>query len=161
MRLSDYWTVLSKRWPILVLLIITTSLAAGVYSKLQTKIYRATSIVSVKPVRFDYGQQLAAAQLLGNYALQLRRPELVSRVDDQLRLDLDPQALRANINDTPTNENMVEQIDVDDSDPRRAAAVATALASAFVQEVTDQQQSLQSQERIEASLLYPADVPGA
>ncbi len=161
MRFQEYWKILSRWWPVLAVLVLTTAVASGLYSKLQTKIYRATSVISINSARFDYGQQMAAATLLSNYALQIRRPELVERVDTELKLDLDPTVLRGHIKVVPTNESLSEQIDVDDSDPQRAALIATALAQAFVQEVTEKQQSLQAQERIEATLLEPATIPTA
>ena len=161
MYLKHYWLVLSRRWLVVVALMVIAAAVAGAYSKLQTKIYRATAVVSVTSARFDLGQGMAAAQLLSNFAQRMRRLELVTQVDDQLKLDVDPLVLQSHIKVTPTNESLTEQIDVDDSDPTRAANVATGLAKAFVQEITDQQQSLQAADRVNVTLFEPAQTPPA
>lgn len=161
MYLQKYWAVLARRWLIVAILVVTAAVVAGVYSKLQTKIYRATAVVSVTSEKFDFGQGMAAAQLLSNFAQRMRRLELVTQIDNQLKLDLDPVVLQSHIKVTPSNESLTEQIDVDDSDPGRAAAVATGLAKAFVQEITDQQQSLQAADRVNVTLFEPAQVPQA
>ncbi len=161
MRISDYWNVLVKRWPVLLVLVVVTALSSYVYSKLLTKVYRATSTVAVTSERFDNGQMLAAQQLLSVYAKLIARDELVKRVDDQLKLDLDPLVLKGHIKVTPISESLLEQIDVDDSDPTRAADIANGLANAFIQEITDQQQALQAQERVLLTLVDPAHPPTA
>jgi len=161
MYLQKYWSVLNRRWLIVAILVVTAAVVAGVYSKAQTKIYRATAVVSVTSQKFDFGQGMAAAQLLSNFAQRMRRLELVTQIDNQLNLDLDPVVLQGHIKVTPSNDSLTEQIDVDDSDPGRAAAVATGLAKAFVQEITDQQQSLQAADRVSVTLFEPAQVPTA
>lgn len=161
MYLQKYWAVLARRWLVVAILVVTAAAVAGVYSKLQTKIYRATAVVSVTSQKFDFGQGMAAAQLLSNFAQRMRRLELVTQIDNQLKLDLDPVVLQGHIKVTPSNDSLTEQIDVDDSDPVRAASVATGLAKAFVQEITDQQQSLQAADRVNVTLFEPAQAPQA
>jgi capsular polysaccharide biosynthesis protein len=160
-RISDYWNVLVKRWPVLVALVAVTALSSYVYSKIQTKVYRATTTISVTSERFDNGQMLAAQQLLSVYAKLIQRDELVKRVDDQLKVDLDPLVLKGHIKVTPISESLLEQIDVDDSDPGRAADLANGLANAFIQEITDQQQALQAQDRVLVTMVDPAHPPTA
>jgi len=120
MRLVDVLAAFRRRWVIILACILICAGVAGIYSKFTTKIYRAATTISVTPARFDYGNGLAAQQLLANYAVNITGQDLLRQLDQQLKLDISPDVLAHNITATSDNTALTISLTVDDTDPNRA-----------------------------------------
>ncbi len=141
MRLIDVLGALARRWPIIAVCCLICAVVAGGYSKLSTKVYRASTLVSVTASKFDYGNGLAAQQLLGNYALEIKSDDLLSTLDQQMKLDKSPADLKQAIQATPDNTNSTITIDVDDTEAQRAADIANQLSQLFVATIQAENQA--------------------
>ena len=93
MRLADLLAAFWRRWPLILACSIVCAGVAGGYSKLSTKYFRASTVISVTAARFDYGNGLAAQQLIANYALQMTGEDRLLRLNQQLQIDKSPADL--------------------------------------------------------------------
>jgi len=132
MQLRDYWRVLSKRWWIIVLIALVTSATAYGYSKLQQPLYRSSATLYVTPRRYDYGLTMVIQNLMRQYSQQLESDMFLNKVSEDLKLDLPAATLKSRIHTSGTVDNLAIRIDVDDSDPAKAQAIAGALGKEFL-----------------------------
>lgn len=159
MRVVDLLGALRRRWFLIAACAIICAGVAGVYSKVTTKIYRAEAVISVTPAKFDYGSGLAAQQLLANYAVNITRPDVLSSLNNQLKLDISPSRLATMISATSDNTALTITVTVDDTDPNRAAAIANTLTNIFI--TTQTQYNLAHlNPDVDAHLVQPAVAPG-
>ena len=160
MRLVDVLAAFRRRWVIILACIVMCAGVAGIYSKTTTKIYRAATTISVTPARFDYGNGLAAQQLLANYAVNITGQDLLRRLDDTLTLDLSPDVLAHNITATSDNTALTISLTVDDTDPNRAAAIANNLTQLFLTKQTEYNLSHLNPD-VDVQIVHSAAVPGS
>ncbi len=132
MQIRDYWQVLSKRWWIVLVVCLVATASSGIYSKLETPMFRSSVRLDVSPSRFDYGLTMVIEILLRQYGQQLQTDKLAELVDDRLKLDLPAERLRSRVKVSPVAEDYAIQIDVEDTDPNRAKDIAYAWADEFV-----------------------------
>lgn len=132
MRIVDVLAAFWRRWPIILACVVVCAGVAALYSKLTPKIYRASTVISVTAARFDYGNGLAAQQLIANYALQLSGQDLLRQLDQQLKLDKSPAELEQMIKASSDNTTLTINLSVDDTDAQRAADIANGLSQLFV-----------------------------
>jgi len=160
MRLIDVLGALVRRWPIIVVCCLICAVVAGGYSKLSTKVYRASTLISVTAAKFDYGNGLAATQLLGNYALMIKSDDLLSQLDKTMKLDESPADLKRAIQVTPDNTNNTITIDIDDTEAQRASDVANQLSDLFVTTIKAQNQAHLNPD-VDVSVYQHASVPSS
>lgn len=127
MQIRDYWQVLSKRWWIIVLVALVTSATAYGYSKSQQPLFRSSATLYVTPRRYDYGLTMVIQNLMRQYSQQVESDKFLTKVSEDLKLDLPVAALRSRIHTSGTVDNLAIRIDVDDPDPAKAQAIAAAL----------------------------------
>ncbi len=81
----------------MIVLAILTATSAFLFSVIQTPIYQSTIAVLVQPARTDFGLTQSAKLLLDSYVAFLDTDNAASKVIDELKLDLLPQALRSDV----------------------------------------------------------------
>ncbi|MCL4543962.1 MAG: Wzz/FepE/Etk N-terminal domain-containing protein [Chloroflexi bacterium] len=155
----DVLATFRRRWFVIVLLFVVCAGAAGVYSKLATKIYRASTLISVTAARFDYGNGLAAQGLLDNYAVQMTGQQLLGQLNQQLQLDKTPEQLAKEINAVADNTAFTIALSVDDTDPRRAADIANGLTNLFVTTIREYNLAHLNPD-VAVKVIHSATVPG-
>lgn len=160
MRLADLLAAFRRRWVIILACIVICAGVAGIYSKTTTKIYRAATTISVTPARFDYGNGLAAQQLLANYAVNITGQSLLSELNQQLKLDMSPDVLAHNITATSDNTALTISLTVDDTDPNRAATIANQLTQLFITKQTQYNLSHLNPD-VDVQVVHAATVPGS
>lgn len=131
MRFIDVLSAFRRRWPVILACLLLCAGAAGVYSKLATKVFRASTEISVTAARFDYGNGLAAQEQLANYAELMTGEDLLGRLNQQLQLDMSPAVLGKMIKVSSDNTKLTISVDVDDTVPQRAADIANGLTDLF------------------------------
>ena len=159
LQIKDYVNLLIKRGWIILLVAAATFAGAVIYSKLQTPIFRSTIKISVTPGRSDYGLALTIERVLRNYSAQLTTRKMAQTVIDKLQLDITPEAFVNELKVSAQLDNNLIQIDVDDSDPNRAQAIANVLALVFVEEQTARSADVDRTNRLDVSILDDA-LPG-
>ncbi|MCL5946969.1 MAG: Wzz/FepE/Etk N-terminal domain-containing protein [Chloroflexi bacterium] len=132
MYYPDITAALARRWYIILAFLVVCTGTAGVYSKLTTKFYRASVVISVTAARFDNGNELAAQALLANYAIQMTSDNLLTALNTRLQLDTPPRALAAMVHAIPDNMTLTITLQVDDTNAQRAADIANGLSTLFV-----------------------------
>src|SRR5437763_123606 len=107
MNLTDYLRILVRRGWIIVLAVILTAGSGYVFSRLQTKVYRSTEKIMIKPARNDFGLTQTLRQLLESYSVRMNTDLRAKEVIDTLKLDMTPQQLSGAVNVTPDLNSMV------------------------------------------------------
>src|SRR5215470_11916181 len=153
MNLTDYVRILVRRGWIIVLAVILTAGSAYVFSRVQTKVYRATQKILIKPARADLGLTESLKQLLGSYVLRLDTDLRAAEAIQALKLDMLPGQLHELVKVTPDLNNLSIVVDVDMTDGATAAQVAETYGNLFVEWRNQENQPQRLEDRINAELL--------
>lgn len=118
--------------------IVATAAAYGV-SKATQPVFRATVRLAAGASLGASGNasqyiSLAQGGLLNQYASALSTRTIAQQVSEALQLDIAPETLQSHIRAVPTTQDLTIRVDVEDTDPNRAKAVANKLAELFVQQ---------------------------
>lgn len=153
LELRDYVNVLIKRWW-LILLVAVGAVAAGYgYTLTQQPLYQAQVVLQVVPSRNDNGLIEFATKNINSYTTGLSSRDFISSVltspanEGQLD-DLNADDVLARLKTQAQPDQLKVIMTVDDPDPARAAALANAVADAYVlKEAADEQKKL-SQDKV-------------
>ncbi|MCS6801558.1 MAG: polysaccharide biosynthesis tyrosine autokinase [Chloroflexota bacterium] len=152
MQLRDYGRVIARRWWIILLFAVAGAATAYGLSKLETPMYRSSAKLYVSPVRPDYGLTLVIQNLIRSYGQQITSERFLRQINEELKLDLPPGALRSRTNVLGTADNLAIQIDFDDPNPLVAQRVARALAQKFVEEHQRRMLAVEPRDKIEIDI---------
>jgi capsular polysaccharide biosynthesis protein len=153
MTSREYLSIITKRWWLIVALLVAGLIGGALLTMISTPLYRSSIKISVNPARPEYGTALTVNNLLSNYSLQLTTVRLAQEVVDELRLDIAPEVLLGRVKVTPQQDNFMLLIEVDNADPRLAERIAATLATIFVNEYTAGNAEASRQDRIDLSIL--------
>ena len=126
-----------RTWlPLLVASVVLAAIAAFVVSSLLPKAYeaKATLIVgqSLSSSNPDYNQLLVSQRLSATYAAVATKRPMLESVIKQLHLGMSAEDLAKNVRaDVPTDSTLLT-ITAQDTDPKRAAAIANTLADQLI-----------------------------
>jgi len=138
MRLQDYINVLRKRWWLIGLVALSAAVAAYVFSKLQTPLYRARAEYSVGVNRLDSGATIFAEQTYNHYRNQVYNPDQMQILSNELGIDWPGSSLMeyVRLQPQPLQSRFVIEVDFFDQDTARrlAAAVGERLNAVVVEE---------------------------
>jgi capsular polysaccharide biosynthesis protein len=158
MNLIDYARILLRRGWIMLLVAVIAAGSAYFLTSRQTTQYRATQIVLIQPARTDNGLTLAIIQLMNSYQVYLLSSERAQEVIDTLRLDMLAGDLLSNVTITTNRDNLTVQIDATLPDQQMAADVARTWGNLLVTYRTIENQKVQQQDRVSATLPDKASV---
>jgi protein tyrosine kinase modulator len=158
MNLIDYGRILLRRGWIMLLLALIAAGSAYFLSTRQTPQYRATQVILIQPARTDNGLTLAIIQLMNSYQVYLNSSEQAQAVIDALKLDLLASDLLSKVQIVTNRDNLTVQIDVTLPDQQMAADVARTWGNLLVQYRIEQNQTVQQQDRVSATLPDKATV---
>jgi capsular polysaccharide biosynthesis protein len=145
---------LRARWWILVVAAAVAALAALVYVKLPWVEPRWRSSVLMQATgRLDYGNFLALEKELRPLAEQVLQLGIMREVDRELHTDLAPEVMLEHTRAEPVLDSDQVRIDVEDSDPQRAAQLSLAIADVYTQRHNAQEQGKLREERVILSTL--------
>jgi polysaccharide biosynthesis transport protein len=139
MGLADYRRLI-RRWAwLLVLCPLVAGVAAAVVSKEMPPVYEADATVLVKPAQplnVDAGQAgtgvtSTSDQVATTYAQLMTQPSVLSQVSSDLHLGWSPETLSSKVKVTPQTNTTVIKVAVQDTDARRASAIANKLVEDF------------------------------
>ena len=153
MELSDYGRILRQRGWIIILAAILTAAAAFAFSKLQTPVYESNLRVLVQPARTDLGQAQAAKQLLRGYVQWINSSYRAARVIDELKLDLTPHELLADIEVASDDSSFVIQLNVENTNPDLANDIARTWGNTFIQWRIDDNATQRKEDRVDAEFI--------
>jgi len=142
MELRAYLDVLKRRWWILILLPLVLGVAAFVYSKQLTPMYRATATILVNqtqsPGVVQYNDVLTSERLTNTYAEIVERSVVLTESLTRLGLPLTEDELAARISVTPVRNTQLLRITAEDADPALAASIANVVSQVFINDNANQ-----------------------
>uniref|UniRef100_A0A831TGD0 Capsular exopolysaccharide family protein n=1 Tax=Thermorudis peleae TaxID=1382356 RepID=A0A831TGD0_9BACT len=142
MRPEEYLAILARRWWILVLAALVAGLAAFLYTSAQPRTYQVSVRLMAVAQPPDYWLDLYAKNRLASYQDLIRSWDFVSQALRQAGLDIDPGHAMGTLTLGRNQDSNLVQIVVTDTDPQRAAAIANAVADAFVARSAEENQQI-------------------
>jgi capsular exopolysaccharide synthesis family protein len=134
LELRDYIRILHKGWILIVVCILAGVAVAAVYSALITPKYEAKTELYVSVRSSDAGQtaDLAqgttfARQAVTSYVSVVNSGRVLSRVIDDLGLDVTTSSLAKQVTATSPLNTVLIDITVTNSNPKQAAAIANSV----------------------------------
>lgn len=157
MTLEHYWSILAKRWKLILLCLIV--MGAGTYtaSKLLTPLYQASVLVQVSILssnnQADYNSLLASDQLVQTESLLAVSDPILQEVASHYKGLTAQQLAREVTSSVKVNTQLLEIVVLDPS-PRRAADLANDVAATLIaqQIQVTQQNNARSQQQIQQDL---------
>lgn len=157
MTLERYWATMLKQWKLVILCFIVAGLGAFVGSKLTRPIYQSTVLVQValrsSSNQADINSLLASDQLVQTES-QLALSNTVLREVAAHYKGMAVADLTAKVTSTPKLNTQLFQIDVQDSSPTQAAAIANDVAMTLIKQqlqITNQDNG-RSQQQVQQDL---------
>ena len=135
-----------------LLVTLSASVAALLYARSQTPVYRSSIRLEVS-ARFDNGQQLALERQLPQLAQRVRTTDVAREVDQRLRLDLGPTAILDHLRADAVVASGQIQIEADDVSPARVEALVLETARVFEEQHAARNQGIPTQDRAIVSIL--------
>ena len=151
LELRDYLNVLIKRWW-LILLVAAGALIAGYgYTLTQPSLYQASVTLQVVPSRNDNGLIEFASKNINTYTTFLTSRDFVTGVLTANGGEVDgvtPDQVLARLKVQALPDKLQVLMTVDDTDPKRAAALANDLADAYVLQEAGLEQKKISEDKV-------------
>jgi capsular polysaccharide biosynthesis protein len=158
MELREYLAIARRRYLIVLVVLLASVISSIVWSKAQTPVFRATSLISVTADITEYSSHLVVQNLLQNYAQRIKSKALAQELATEL--DLPVETLRSKVRAQANKDDLTIKVEVDDPDPARAQFVANRLADRFV-ELIRLERAEKERRDVQVSILEYADAPGA
>jgi capsular polysaccharide biosynthesis protein len=154
------WQVFVKRWKLIVLIPLLALLISAFISLfiLTPQYVASTTLMVVKPPetgQIVYQDIQVSRQLVATYREIARSRRVLDGVVENLALPYGITTLREKVDVVAVRDTEIITVDVTDPDPALAAAIANAVASAFMKEVV----AIMKVENV--SLIDQAAQPGA
>ncbi|MFC7404645.1 polysaccharide biosynthesis tyrosine autokinase [Georgenia alba] len=166
MELTEYLSVLRKRW-ITVVLLAVAGLAAGALASLMAvpTYHTATRMFFTVNTGDSIGEMTQgtnfADQQLSSYSEVAKSPMVLDPVIEELGLDTNANALAGSIDVSRPGSALILDITATSSDPERAAELADSVADHLVDVVAElAPQNSEGEDAVAATVLSPASVPG-
>src|SRR6266480_700837 len=150
MTVEQYWTILRKRWKLILTCFIVVALGAYIGSKLLTPLYQSSALVQVtvrsQNNQADYTSLLASDELVQTEA-QLATSNPVLNVVASHYPGMTAEQLARNVTATSKLNTQLFEIDVLDASPTRAAALANDIAATLINQQRQETQLENSREQ--------------
>lgn len=158
MQISDYVTILTRRWWVIVLVAAVAAVAAYGFSKFQPRVYRSEAYYTLRPSQLDQGLTAVLQQSMNSIRNTALAREQMAKVSNQLQLDRDPGWLLdkvVSMQALPNEWQMVVRVDYP-GDPDMAVKLADAVGKNMVALVTQQNSQFEGTSKIYMTEQQPA-----
>lgn len=158
MTFDQYWSILLKRWKLIVTCFVVIGLGTFIVSKLMTPIYQSAATIRISisagTSQADISNLLASDQLVQTEAQLATSYQVLSEVAAHYP-GLTVDELAKNVTSVATSNTQLFQINVSDPSPSRAAALANDIAATLIKQENqvNQQVNAQSQQQIQQDLV--------
>jgi capsular polysaccharide biosynthesis protein len=133
-RPEEYLLIVARRWWLVLMALVVAAGAAFIYSSMQDETYETSSRLMAIAEPPDYWMDLYAKNRLASYRDLIDNYDFVAGALQEAGHDIDPGHATNALSMSHNPDSNVVQIIVNDADPDRAAAIANAVADAFVQQ---------------------------
>lgn len=133
MELRDYFSIIRRRWLIVVAAIVVCVGASGLLTAVATPMYASTASLFVSSAQsttnseFFQGGQFSA-QRVTTYAVLAKSRDLAVRIIDETGVNMTPAELIENVTASVVPETVTLELTVLDADPKQAQTLAQAYA---------------------------------
>ena len=167
MELTEYLSILRKRWPIIAVFILLGVAGAVALVRTSARVYTASAQIFVaassqnNTAALNNGNTFAQARVQ-SYTSVANSPAITAAVVKDLGLSITSAELARKISaDAPLNKVLLN-LHVTDHSPVQAARIANAVASQFVIYVQSIEKLSAGSEAspVELTVIHPAQVPG-
>jgi capsular exopolysaccharide synthesis family protein len=152
MSLQEYGNALLKRWWLILICCLTVGLGAYIGSKLVTPLYQSAALVEVSirsgNNQSDYTDLLASDQLVQTET-QLATSDPVIREVASRFPPLTVDQISKKVTSVPKLNTQLFEIDVLDSNPTRAAALANEVATVLIEQQNQGAQQVSNQAELQ------------
>ena len=163
--LHDYLRVVRKRWRTITVVTLVLVGLAALLTLWSPKVYQAHTQLFVSTSGGQDSTQLLQGntftqQRVKSYSDLITTPTVLDPVIKDLHLDLTPDQLGAKITASVPLDTVLIDVMVDDQDPKRAAAIASAVGKQFSASVIDLERvSDNAPSPVKVSVVRPPAVP--
>ena len=140
LNLKDALKILTKRWKSIFVITVLCTLIGFLFSFFViTPVYQAETQLLVNPK--DSGKQIDVTQLQGNidmintYSVILKSPAILDKVIEELKLPLNTEELRKQMNITSEENSQVFSLTIENSDPEKAVSISNSISKTFQSEI--------------------------
>ncbi|HLX57541.1 MAG TPA: Wzz/FepE/Etk N-terminal domain-containing protein, partial [Ktedonobacteraceae bacterium] len=158
MTFEQFWTILIKRWMLVVICFLFVGAGAFVGSKLMKPLYQSSALVQViirsgNTNQPSYDNLLASAQLVQTVATLATSDPVLREVASHYP-GLSVIQLAGEVSSSPKTNTQLFEIDVVDPSPTRAASLANDVAKTLIEQQGQavQQENAQAQQQIQQQL---------
>lgn len=164
MTLKQFWSIIVRQWLIILICFVVLSAGSYVKSKLTHPVYKATALVQVAVGSGStYLDDLLANDQLVQTEVLLATSDPVLRTVASHYPGLTVEQLVLNVSATSKTNSQLVEIDVLDTSPVRAAAIANDVAQTFIDLQNKQQMQSIRHDKLPPSdfllLVQPAEPP--
>lgn len=152
MQFKDYLIAISRRWWIVLLVVLSATAGSYIFTKLQTPVYRS-SLLFVNTARLEWGTTMTVQLLLRQQEEQLKTVALASKVSERMKLDLPPREIQSKIRTKAHADSITVQLDVEDLDPERARKIALGYGQLFEEEKAAEYALTTPENRVRVAML--------
>lgn len=158
MSLTEYVRILVRRGWIMVLLALLVGGGAWFITRDDTPVYQASYRILVQPSRPDLSLTNSTISLLESLRVYLDSELRAAEIIDELQLDMTPGQLLANTATQADQFRFTVQIEVEDTDPEVAKAIAAAWGEKLIAYREELNAGLRREDRVDTR---PVDNPTA
>jgi capsular polysaccharide biosynthesis protein len=139
--LRELMETLKKRMQLILLITLTAVIVSGGVSFfLLTPVYQSSTQLLVNQSKSDQpayniGEIQTNLQLINTYNVIMKSPAILEKVAADLKLDLTAAQLNEKITVASEKDSQVINLSVQDTDPKKAAAIANKTAEVFQNEI--------------------------
>ncbi len=157
MTLEQYWTIIVKRWSLIIICFLVVGVGALIGSRLLTPLYQSTVLIQIairsSNNQADYYSLLASDQLVQTEAKLATSDPVLREVASHYQ-GLTVVELSREVTATPTLNTQLFEIDVVDPSPKRAADLANDIAETLIKRQLQilQKNNIQSQQQLQGDL---------
>jgi capsular polysaccharide biosynthesis protein len=159
MQLSDYATILRRRWWVMLLATMVAAISAYGFSKWQAAfapVYRSEASYLVMPNRLDNGLNIVLRDRMNSYRAMALAPVQLEKISNDLQLDRSADYLLQRVAIQPKPEESLITVQVDYPDPAMAPQIANAIGDNLVALVAARNSAIEGTDRINVVVNQPA-----
>ncbi len=156
MQLTDYISVLVKRWWVVALTLLAAAVAAYGVSKLLPQTFRAQAVYLAFANQADNGLNIVLRNSMNSYRELVLQPDVLDQISQSIGLDVSGERWMEDVNIQPRPDEQKIVIEVDAPGLDQAMAMADAVGARIVAEVNRINATLEGTARINVQQIQRA-----
>lgn len=156
MQLSDYVTVLIKRWWVIALSLLAAAVAAYGVSKLLPDTFRSQAVYLALANQADNGLNIVLRNSMNSYRELVMQPDVLDQISQGIGLDISGEQWMRDVAIQPRPDEQKIIIEVDAPSLNQSMAMADAVGERIVAEVNRINATLEGTARINVQRIQQA-----